>query len=68
MRIGILGSGPVGQALGRSCASKRGDEVMICSRSPEKLSDWVAEVGDRGSAGTPEEAAEFADAGRVATG
>ena len=43
MRIGIIGSGSVAQDLGRGFA-KRGDEVKLGSRSPEKLDDWVAEV------------------------
>jgi predicted dinucleotide-binding enzyme len=68
LKVGILGSGPVGQALGRGFIAKRGDEVKIGTRSPDKLDDWVAEVGEAGSAGTPEEAASFAELAVVATG
>ena len=60
MKVGILGSGQVGQALGRGFVS-RGHETMIGSRGPDKLSDWVDEMGDGASAGTFEDAAEFGE-------
>lgn len=68
MKVGILGSGAVGQALGTGFVAKRGDEVKIGSRSPEKLDDWVAEVGDGASAGSFEDAASFAELAVLATG
>ena len=53
MKIGILGTGVVGQSLGRGFAG-RGHDVMIGSRDPGsgKLDEWVAQSGSRGSAGT----------------
>jgi predicted dinucleotide-binding enzyme len=42
MKIGILGSGMVGQALAAKLASL-GQDVMIGTRSPQKLSGWLAE-------------------------
>jgi 8-hydroxy-5-deazaflavin:NADPH oxidoreductase len=41
MKIGVLGSGTVGQTIGAKLAGL-GHEVMIGTRSPEKLSDWKA--------------------------
>lgn len=57
MKVGILGSGSVGQALGTGFATL-GHDVTIGSRAPEsdKLRAWVARVGERGATGT------FADA------
>jgi predicted dinucleotide-binding enzyme len=58
MRIGILGSGDVGQALGRGFAS-RGYDVMIGSRSPDsdKLKAWLQHTSGNVSTGTFAEAA-----------
>lgn len=61
MKIGMLGSGDVGHALGTGFV-RRGHEVMMGSRSPggEKVRDWLgASPGDGASAGTFEEAAAF---------
>jgi 8-hydroxy-5-deazaflavin:NADPH oxidoreductase len=65
MRVGVLGSGMVGQTLGAKIA-ERGEDVVIGTRSPGKLSDkrgmggslseWLAKVGQRGRVET------FADA------
>ena len=41
MKMGVLGSGMVGQALGDKLAGL-GHEVMIGTRHPEKLSGWHA--------------------------
>lgn len=51
--IGILGSGDVGQFLGKGFAS-RGYTVKIGSRTPEseKLKPWKREAGDNASTGT----------------
>ena len=64
MKIGILGSGDVGKSLARGFL-KRGDEVMIGSRSPEKLAEWTRESGAR--AGTFEETARFGEMLALAT-
>lgn len=39
MKIGILGSGDVAQALGRGLA-KHGHEVLLGTRDPTKLAEW----------------------------
>jgi len=58
MKVGILGSGDVGQALRKGFAS-HGYEVMIGSRTPEseKLTSWKKETGKNASTGTFSEAA-----------
>jgi 8-hydroxy-5-deazaflavin:NADPH oxidoreductase len=60
MRVGILGSGDVGQALGEGFLS-RGHEVKIGSRDPKKLADWVEESGAKASAGTFAEVAKWGE-------
>jgi len=66
MRIGILGSGDVGIALARGFAS-RSHEVMISSRDPAKLSEFVAEQNGKVRSGTFEEAAKFGEVVVIAT-
>ena len=60
MKIGILGSGAVGQVLA-SGFIKHGYEVMIGTRSPEKLADWKSKAGKGGRVGSFAEAAAFGD-------
>lgn len=62
MKIGILGSGDVGQALGKGLAAI-GHSVMIGSRSPnsERLEAWKTSIGKRASTGSTSDAAKFAD-------
>jgi predicted dinucleotide-binding enzyme len=57
-KVGILGSGDVGQALGRGFAS-HGYDVKIGSRTPqsEKLKSWAKECQGKASTGTFGEAA-----------
>src|SRR4051812_41818449 len=68
MKIGILGSGAVGQSLGRGFLA-RGDEVMLASRAggDEKIAGWVAESRGRGRGGTFAEAAGFGELVVLAT-
>jgi hypothetical protein len=60
MKIGILGSGAVGQALANGFV-KHGYDVMIGTRSPEKLSEWKAKAGERGRVGSFAETTAFGD-------
>ena len=60
MRIGIIGSGRQGGALGLQWA-KAGHEILFSSRNPGSLKDLVAKAGPRVRAGTPAEAAKFGD-------
>lgn len=68
MKIGMLGSGHVGQSLGSGLVAL-GHEVRIGSREPGKASikDWKAKAGPRASAGTLAEAAGFGDWAVLAT-
>jgi 8-hydroxy-5-deazaflavin:NADPH oxidoreductase len=58
MKIGIIGSGHVGSALGGVWA-KAGNEVMFSSRHLENDRKLAAEVGANARAGTPQKAAAF---------
>jgi predicted dinucleotide-binding enzyme len=68
MKIGILGTGEVGQALGRGFVTL-GHEVEMGSRSAanEDVLAWVEEMGARASAGTFAEAASFGEIVVLAT-
>lgn len=66
MKIGILGSGDVGKALARGFAS-RNHEVMISSREPGKLQDFVSGQGGKIRSGSFEEAARFGELIVIAT-
>lgn len=60
VRIGMIGSGRVGSALGRVWA-QAGHEVMFSSRNLEDDRKLAAEVGANARAGTPGEAAAFGE-------
>ncbi len=60
MKIGVIGSGNIGGAVGLEWA-KAGHELLFSSRHPAELADLVSEAGPRARAGTPEEAARFGD-------
>jgi predicted dinucleotide-binding enzyme len=68
MKIGILGSGGVGQDLGLGFIGL-GHEVKMGSRSPAKdeIKAWLAKAGKKASAGTFGEAAAFGDMAILAT-
>jgi predicted dinucleotide-binding enzyme len=68
MKIGILGSGVVGQSLGAGFA-RRGDEVVVGSREGggDKLRQWAAGTEGCGRAGTFAEAAAFGEIVVLAT-
>jgi predicted dinucleotide-binding enzyme len=58
--IGILGSGPVAQALGQGFL-KNGYNVMLGTRESSKLEEWRNKNGERAQAGTFSEVAEFGE-------
>jgi len=60
VKVGILGSGDVGKSFARAFGAL-GHHVVIGSRSPEKLSDFVGGEADRVTSGTFEEAARSGD-------
>ena len=60
LKIGVIGSGRQGGALGLQWA-KAGHEIFFSSRHPETLKDLVAQAGPKAKAGLPDEAVKFAD-------
>lgn len=59
-RIGVIGSGNVGSAIGRTWVNA-GHQVMFSSRSLDRDKRLASELGRGARAGTPKEAAEFGD-------
>ena len=57
-KIGILGSGAVGQTLASGFV-KHGYEVMIGTRDQNKLREWKAKLGNKVSIGSFEETSKF---------
>ena len=68
MKVGILGTGDVGRALGTGFA-QLGHEVKMGSRDPnnEKAKAWVAKTGSRTSVGSFADASRFGDVVVLAT-
>jgi predicted dinucleotide-binding enzyme len=60
MKVGILGSGIVGQTLG-SGFIKYGHQVKIGTGNPGKLNDWLGIASTNASVGSFEEAASFGE-------
>jgi 8-hydroxy-5-deazaflavin:NADPH oxidoreductase len=60
VKIGVIGSGNVGSALGRVWA-KAGHQVMFSSRNLDQDKKLAASIGANARAGTPKEAASFGD-------
>ena len=60
IKIGVIGSGNVGSALGRVWANA-GHQVMFASRNLEHDKQLAATIGATARAGTPAEAAAFGD-------
>lgn len=59
--IGIIGAGNIGSQVARKAVESGYDVVISNSRGPETLTDLVAELGPRATAGTSVQAAEAAD-------
>lgn len=68
MKVGILGTGDVGRALGNGFLAL-GNEVKLGARSAdnEKALAWVREMGERASNGTFRDAAAFGEIAVLAT-
>ena len=60
MKVGILGSGIVGQTLG-SGFIKYGHQVKIGTSNPNKLNDWIKSSGTNASIGSFADAASFGE-------
>jgi predicted dinucleotide-binding enzyme len=59
-KIGILGSGIVGQTLANGFI-KYGYEVMMGTSDPSKLAEWKAKAGEHGSVGSFADAAAYSE-------
>ena len=64
MKIGIVGSGKVGGAIGGSWV-RSGHEVMFSSRHIEHDEELAARLGMNAFAGTPREAVEFGEVAMI---
>jgi NADP oxidoreductase coenzyme F420-dependent len=60
LNIGVLGSGSAGRTLATGFLG-HGYPVMIGSRDPSKLQDWLQHAGPQAQIGTFAETAEFGD-------
>ena len=60
MKIGLIGTGRLGSALGKIWAEK-GHMIMFGSRDPQKAKKLADSIGSNASGGTYEEAAKFGD-------
>jgi len=60
MKIGILGSGVVGQTLANGFL-KHGHHVKIGTGNPVKLNDWIKSAGTDASVGSFEDAASYGE-------
>ena len=59
-KIGIIGSGPVGQVLAEGFL-RHGYDVMIGSRDPGELQDWQQKTGGKAQTGTFDAVAAFGE-------
>jgi 8-hydroxy-5-deazaflavin:NADPH oxidoreductase len=59
--IGIIGSGMIGGQLARLSVAAGFDVILSNSRSPDSITDLVRELGERGRAATPPDAARASD-------
>jgi predicted dinucleotide-binding enzyme len=60
MRIGMIGAGMIGATMAKLWVDA-GHHVMVSSRHPDQLQSLVQRLGDRGAAGTPDDAVSFGD-------
>jgi predicted dinucleotide-binding enzyme len=61
MRIGIIGAGNMGAALGKIWANAGHDVIFSYSRDEQKLRQLAASAGKTAHAGTPQEAVAHSD-------
>lgn len=65
-KIGIIGSGVVGQTLANGFL-KSGYKVKIGTRDASKLNDWLGKAGENASVGSFKDAAKFGELVVIAT-
>lgn len=66
MKVGIMGSGVVGQQLGLGFL-RLGHEVKIGTRDDSKLNDWLKQAGAKASVGSLGDTAKFGELNVIAT-
>lgn len=66
MKVGIIGSGLVGQQLGHGFL-RLGHEVKIGTRDTSKLNDWLKQAGTKASVGSTENVAKYGELIVIAT-
>jgi len=67
MRIGIIGSGSMGKALGK-CFASVGHEVMFGTRTPDRIAKWVKDETIQAIYGSYAEAAQYGEILLLVTG
>lgn len=67
MKIGIIGSGSMGQSLGK-CLVNIGHNVLFGTRTPNRLVKWIETEGINARTGSYAEAAKFSDIILLVTG
>lgn len=67
MKIGIIGAGNIGTGLGKRLAAKGHDIVVSFARTPEKVDEAAAMIGNGARAGTPEDAVAHGEVVILAT-
>jgi len=60
LKIGIIGSGSMGQALGKFFALA-GHDILLGSRTPQRVNEWIATEGLTARSGSYAEATQFGD-------
>lgn len=66
MRIGVIGSGQMGQTLGQLW-SNTGHDLLFGTRNPKRVADWINSVGIDAKYGTYSNAVEYGDVVLLAT-
>src|SRR5690349_15668910 len=66
VKMGIIGSGSMGQALGKFFA-QAGHDILFGSRTPQRINAWIIAEGLTAHSGSYAEAAQFGDLVLLAT-
>lgn len=67
MKIGIIGSGSMGQALGQ-CFAKAGHSILFGTRTPRRIAEWIDAEDIKASYGSYADAVQFGDIILLVTG
>ncbi|TPG34319.1 F420-dependent NADP oxidoreductase [Mycobacterium hodleri] len=67
VKIGIIGAGNLGTAIGHRLAASGHDIMISFARTPEKVEQAAQQIGHDATAGTPEQTVAFGDVIVLAT-